>query len=111
MSMYRRTIQIWMLACLMLITLPSLSQTISINENDAAKKFPHVSLVFNRIFNSSGLDSFYQKLSVLKKSQKGHTTIVHIGDSHVESGFYPGAVKKGLQDFFGDSLSYQSFGI
>jgi len=111
MIMSRKTIQIWMMAFLVLISLPSLSQTIHIDETEATRKFPQVSLVFNRIFNNSELDSFYHKLSLLKRSRKGHITIAHIGDSHVESGFYPGAVKKGLQDFFGDSLSYYPFGI
>jgi lysophospholipase L1-like esterase len=111
MIMSLRNYKILMMTCLVFISLSSFSQTIRIDEAEATKKFPYVSLVFNRIFNNSGLDSFYRKLSLLKKSKKGQSTIVHIGDSHVESGFYPGAVKKGLQDFFGDSVAYHSFGI
>ncbi len=77
-------------------------QTIKLDENGPQKQFPYISMVFNRVFNSGGLDSFYQKLSHLKKSKKGTISIVHIGDSHVESGYYPASVKKGFQDFFGD---------
>jgi lysophospholipase L1-like esterase len=74
-----------------------------VNENKIPKQFPQVSLVFNRIFNGGGLDSFYQRLHELKKTKKGLVTIVHIGDSHLQSDNLPGVVRKGLQEFFGDA--------
>jgi lysophospholipase L1-like esterase len=79
------------------------AQQIPIDENKIPKQFPQVSLVFNRIFNGSGLDSFYQKLQQLKKTKNGLVTIVHIGDSHLKSDNLTGVVRKGLQDFFGDA--------
>jgi lysophospholipase L1-like esterase len=78
-------------------------QQLPIEENKITKQYPQISLVFNRIFNSSGLDSFYQKLSHLKKKKQGLVTIVHIGDSHLQSDNLPGVVRKELQDFFGDA--------
>lgn len=80
-----------------------IAQQLPINENKITKQFPQVSLVFNRIFNASSLDSFYYKLQQLKKTKKGRVTVVHIGDSHLQSDNLPGVVRKGLQDFFGSA--------
>jgi len=79
------------------------AQQLPVQENKISKQFPKISLVFNRIFNGSSLDSFYQKLQQLKKTKKGLVTIVHIGDSHLQSDNLTGVVRKGLQDFFGDA--------
>lgn len=92
-----------MLACFLLSSLLANAQPIKIDENEPAKKFSPISLVFNRIFSISGLDSFYQKLYKLKKTKKGIVSIVHIGDSHIQSDHLPGMVRKGLQNFFGDA--------
>jgi lysophospholipase L1-like esterase len=78
-------------------------QQLPVDENKIIKQFPQVSLVFNRIFNGSSLDTFYQKLQQIKKTKKGRATIVHIGDSHLRSDDLPGTVRKGLQDFFGNA--------
>jgi lysophospholipase L1-like esterase len=77
------------------------AQYIKLDEETPQKQFPYISMVYDRIFNSSGMDSFYYKLTLLKKTKKSTLSIVHIGDSHVRSEYYPGVVKKGLQDFFG----------
>ena len=79
------------------------AQQMPVDENKIPKKFPQVSLVFNRIFNGSGLDTFYQRLQQLKETKKGLVTIVHIGDSHLQSDHLPDVVRKGLQEFFGDA--------
>jgi lysophospholipase L1-like esterase len=91
------------LACILFFSVSFRAQTIHVDENAPLKQFPYISMVFDRIFNSSGLDSFYEKLLQLKKTKKGTVSIVHIGDSHVQSGYLPGEVRKGLQDFFGGS--------
>ncbi|HUR67140.1 MAG TPA: SGNH/GDSL hydrolase family protein [Chitinophagaceae bacterium] len=79
------------------------AQQLPVEESKITKQYPQISLVFNRIFNSGGLDSFYQKLYHLKKKKKGLVSIVHIGDSHLQSDNLPGVVRKELQDFFGDA--------
>lgn len=79
------------------------AQQLPVDENKILKQYPQLSLVFNRIFNGSSLDSFYHKLHQLRKTKKGRVTIVHIGDSHLQSDHLPGAVRKGLQDFFGSA--------
>ena len=77
------------------------AQFIAIDETTPARQFPYISMVYDRIFNISGLDSFYKKLDRLKKNGKGQISIVHIGDSHVQSQYYPAVVRNGLEDFFG----------
>ena len=79
------------------------AQALPLDEQKITKQYPQVSLVFNRIFNSSGLDSFYYRLQQLKKTKKGKVTIVHIGDSHLQSDHLPSVVRKGFQDFFGSA--------
>lgn len=88
---------------LLLVFSKTPAQQLPLDENKVTKQFPQVSLVFNRIFNGTNLDSFYFKLQQLKKTKKGHVTIVHIGDSHLQSDNLPGVVRKGLQDFFGNA--------
>lgn len=83
--------------------IPLNAQQLPVDENKITKQFPQVSLVFNRIFNGSSLDSFYFKLQQLRKTKKGRINIVHIGDSHLQSDNLPGVVRKGLQDFFGSA--------
>ena len=79
------------------------AQLIPINDNAVAKSYPFVSVVFNRIFNSNSLDSFYQKLHDLKKNGSGVVTIVHIGDSHIQADFLSAVVRNNLQQFFGNA--------
>jgi lysophospholipase L1-like esterase len=73
------------------------------NDDALAKKYPFVRAIFNRIQNSSGLDSFYQKLYDINTSGTGKVSIVHIGDSHIQADLLSGVVRNGLQDFFGNA--------
>jgi lysophospholipase L1-like esterase len=97
------------------LNLAAAAQAIHIDEAKPLSDFPYISMVYDRVFNSSGLDSFYSKLKLLKKTGRGSVSIVHIGDSHVHAGFYPGVVKKGLEDYFGSTDSsgvhYQVIGL
>jgi len=79
------------------------AQLIPVDDNALAKKYPFVSTVFNRIFNSNKLDSFYQKLYNLKKSGSGVVNIVHIGDSHIQADYLSGVLRNNLQQFFGNA--------
>ncbi len=85
----------------MAFSLVSYAQYIPLDEATPSKQFPYISLVYDRIFNISALDSFYEKLQHLKNKNSGVVSVVHIGDSHVQAQFYPGVVKNGLQQFFG----------
>jgi lysophospholipase L1-like esterase len=79
------------------------AQAMTTNDDALARKYPFIRTVFNRVLNSSGLDSFYAKLYRLKTTGSGTVSIVHIGDSHIQADFLSGTVRKGLQDFFGDA--------
>ncbi|MCG2613092.1 GDSL-type esterase/lipase family protein [Terrimonas sp. NA20] len=89
------------LACI--IHLNGFCQRIPTDDHALAQRYPFVSAVFNRIFNNTSLDSFYQKLYTLKKDSNSVVSIVHIGDSHIQADFLSGTVRKNLQDFFGNA--------
>ena len=97
------TRKLYLSLLMVLISSVAFSQQMHIDEAKIIKQFPQVSLVFNRIFNSSPLDTFYFKLQQLKKTRKGKVTIVHIGDSHLRSDDLTGTVRKGFQEFFGSA--------
>ncbi|MFZ9387913.1 MAG: GDSL-type esterase/lipase family protein [Chitinophagaceae bacterium] len=101
----RRHIPVALLALFVLGTLSVTAQQMPVTENQIPRQFPQVSLVFNRIFNGSGLDTFYQRLQQLKKTRHGKVTIVHIGDSHLKSDNLPGVIRNGFRDFFGPTAS------
>lgn len=79
------------------------TQQIPINDNVIAKRYTFVSSIFNRIFNNTALDSFYNKLYLLKKDTNRVVSIVHIGDSHIQADFLSGIVRRELQKFFGNA--------
>src|SRR5688500_6715374 len=89
--------------CLFFSCLTLKAQPIPIDEKSSAAMLSPIGAAFNRIFNSGGLDSFYYKLSVLKKNKKGTVRVVNIGDSHIQSGHFPGYVRTSLQQFFGNA--------
>jgi len=78
-------------------------QQIPLDDNALARKYPFVSAIFNRIFNNTSLDSFYQKLYQLKTDSDRVVSIVHIGDSHIQADFLSGTVRHQMQDFFGNA--------
>ncbi|MEO5562705.1 MAG: GDSL-type esterase/lipase family protein [Chitinophagaceae bacterium] len=90
---------------LFLFSIPAglMAQAMPANDNAISAKYSFVSTIFNRILNSSGLDSFYKKLYELKTKDNGLVSIVHIGDSHIQADFLSGVVRNGLQEFFGDA--------
>jgi lysophospholipase L1-like esterase len=52
--------------------------------------------------NQKALHSFYKKLETLKKNKKEKVVIVHLGDSHIQAGYFGGMVRRGLQMQFGN---------
>ncbi|MCX6561326.1 MAG: GDSL-type esterase/lipase family protein [Candidatus Aminicenantes bacterium] len=58
----------------------------------------------NRIQNpTSALGLVFDKLKDLEAGKPGQVAVFHIGDSHVEAGYFPGVVREGLQQRFGDA--------
>lgn len=57
------------------------------------------------------LKSFFRKLSLLKTQNKGTVNIVHLGDSHIQAGYFSGIVRRGLQQYFGNAEGVWFFRI
>lgn len=52
--------------------------------------------------NESLLDGFYAKLKDLEQNKNRKLNIVHIGDSHIQAGFFTQSISSVLQGRFGD---------
>ncbi|MGD0783154.1 MAG: GDSL-type esterase/lipase family protein, partial [Candidatus Aminicenantales bacterium] len=74
---------------------------------EAAQKVPGILVPVNPDQNvlagADALSLFYDKLRDLAAANKGQVAILHVGDSHVEAGYFPGVVREGLQRTFGDA--------
>lgn len=81
----------------------AVSQKMPVDELSTSGLVSPIGGAFNRIFNDYHLDSLYSRLAAIKKTGRGVLRIVHIGDSHVQGGYFTGVLRKGLQDFFGDA--------
>lgn len=80
-----------------------IAQQIPVNENHLAKIYPYTKPSLNKVINSDRLNSFYQKLFLLKKNGQGVISIVHIGDSHIQPDFMTSLIRDDLQNFFGNA--------
>lgn len=87
----------------LMISLSSFGQALPVDEQATAPYLSRIGAAFNRIFNEHHLDSIYGKLASIKKNKTGVLRIVHIGDSHVQAGYFPGEIRKRLQDHFGNA--------
>ncbi|MDF2381159.1 hypothetical protein JMG10_06770 [Nostoc ellipsosporum NOK] len=81
----------------------ALAQPLPLTDTDLAARYKFIHPVYNRIFNSNGLDDFYEKLFRLRQSGKGVVSIVHIGDSHVQGDFMTARVRQSFQQYFGNA--------
>lgn len=55
------------------------------------------------IENEEAINVFLKHLHSLYHEQKDKVRIVHIGDSHIQAGFFPDATRKSLQNIFGNA--------
>lgn len=53
--------------------------------------------------NSHSLNTFFRELDGLKKGEDRVVNIVHLGDSHIQAGYYSGQVMRLLQQEFGNA--------
>jgi lysophospholipase L1-like esterase len=100
--MVRRIVTGSLIAAFLFLSSGAMAQPIPVSDSFSGNN-SFVRLVFNRILNSHGLDSFYQKLYRLKSSNRGAVSIVHIGDSHIQADLLTAEVRDGLQQFFGNA--------
>lgn len=57
----------------------------------------------NRIADpTQALGYVFDKLRDLEAGKPGQVVVFHLGDSHVEAGYFPGVIRAGLQARFGD---------
>jgi lysophospholipase L1-like esterase len=93
----------FLISAFLFISTGVFAQRIPIDEYSTAPYLSQLGSAFNRIFHDHHLDSVYIKLAAIKKNQRGTLRIVHIGDSHLQAGHFPGEVRTKLQDFFGNA--------
>lgn len=80
------------------------NDTIKSNENNLTENIvaQDSAMLENKIYYPEQLFSFFKKLEYLEKEKKGKINIVHIGDSHIQAGFFSGKVRTLLQEKFGN---------
>lgn len=55
------------------------------------------------VVNQPALTNFFEKLRALEKENDSQVRIVHIGDSHIQAGFFSGKNRDFLQEIFGNA--------
>ena len=68
-------------------------------QNDS---LPFIRDSLNVIENASGLENYFEAIQSFKNKKVAEINVVHIGDSHVQAGFYSEPLRKDLQAQFGD---------
>lgn len=99
--MKKRIINI--VAFLLLLPFIAMPQSMTVNDNSLAARYSFIRPVYNKLSSTAALDPFYKKLSLLKATNTGTVSIVHIGDSHIQADLLSGTVRSGLQEFFGNA--------
>ncbi len=68
-------------------------------QNDS---LPFINDSLNKIINAQGLDNFISAIKSYNSGSKKELNIVHIGDSHVQAGYYSEPIRKTLQGKYGN---------
>jgi lysophospholipase L1-like esterase len=94
-------------ALLLALALPALAPSGTAAPPAAPQRVPGILVPLNpeqnTIQNKDVLADLYDKLRDVAETRKGRVAILHVGDSHVEGGYFPGVVREGLQRRFGDA--------
>jgi hypothetical protein len=69
-------------------------------QNDS---LPFINDSLNIIINTEGLDKFISVIQNYKSGEIQDLSIVHIGDSHVQAGFYSEPIRKTFQEKYGNA--------
>ncbi len=90
----------WKIVRILLLTMVLMIQAVHYVYADDSDS---LSLKNNILFvNEASLSDVFEKLYKLESEHQGKVNIVHIGDSHIQAGFFTGTIKRSLQDAFGD---------
>jgi lysophospholipase L1-like esterase len=75
-----------------------------LDSQSITQQYPMLDEAANLIQNdSSALSGFYAKLAELRSGQRDRVTILQIGDSHIQPGYFSGTARAGLQRYFGNA--------
>jgi len=75
-----------------------------LDSNEYLNKFKYINQDKNLLHNdSSPLKGFYEKLMQLRSGLRDRVSIYQIGDSHMQSGYFPGTARSSLQKYFGNA--------
>lgn len=66
-------------------------------------RFPFIRFHNNQLQSAERLDPFFEKLSDLHSGTRRRVRILHVGDSHIQAGFFTGILRKRLQERFGNA--------
>lgn len=68
------------------------------------EQYPMLNQDANVIENDSvALKGFYSKLAELRNGQRDRVTILQVGDSHIQPGYFSGTARSSLQRYFGNA--------
>lgn len=75
-----------------------------LDSSEYLEKFPLIDHDKNQIMNADiALGEFYQKLLELRNGKRDRVNIFQIGDSHIQSGYFPGTARSSLQKYYGNA--------
>lgn len=74
-----------------------------ITEKRYSDKYNFIDAQADTIANYWNLSPFFNKLSLLQQGKTHRVSVVHIGDSHIQTDLLSREVRNGLQDFFGNA--------
>ena len=75
-----------------------------LESNEYLKQFKFLNLDKNQFMgDKKALKPIFEKLLELRSGLRQKVTIYQIGDSHIQSGYFPGTARTALQKYFGNS--------
>lgn len=75
----------------------------AVNDFSIKKDFVKLSAENKELLNTEVLEDFFEKLYQLDLGKKSKVRIVHIGDSHIQAGFFTGKNRTLFQERFGNA--------
>jgi len=75
-----------------------------LDSDEYLNKFKFINTEKNQFNNDiKALKPFYEKLLELRSGLRNRVSIFQIGDSHIQSGYFPGTARSALQKYYGNA--------
>ncbi len=75
-----------------------------LDSNEYLNRYKFIHMDDNSLQNDTlPLKGFYEKLMQLRSGLRQRVSIYQIGDSHIQSGYFPGTARSSLQKYFGNA--------